>query len=335
MPKADDGRFPRRLSDRTWQLALPIPGSPLGVTLTYAFLSDDGPVLIDLGWHDEGTWDTLVHQLQVIGLTPEGVAAVLLTHFHPDHAGLASRFRASSNARIALAAPDQALIGGGAPDRKADILARMNDFARCAGAPPITDEETADFTIDGIVPGAAFPMTEDLVEGSPVAGLSVLRTPGHTPGHAVVDLPGEGLVLLGDHLLPRITPNISSYAFDGTDALDSYFRSLERVALLAGKRRAFPAHEGEIHDLAARIDAVRRHHERRLAELESILSEAGWSTAWELAGLLSWSSSWKDLKEQPMRRAAVGETVAHAAFLVSHGRAAVENRGGIRRWGSV
>ncbi len=48
-------------------------------------------------------------------------------------------------------------------------------------------------------------------ERLPIAGRDVraIWTPGHTPGHLCLHDAAAGVLLTGDHLLPRITPNIS------------------------------------------------------------------------------------------------------------------------------
>ena len=41
-------------------IRVPIPDNPLGHTLVYLLDTDRGPVLIDTGWDDPASWDTLV-----------------------------------------------------------------------------------------------------------------------------------------------------------------------------------------------------------------------------------------------------------------------------------
>ena len=50
----------------------------------------DEVMLVDTGY--PGDWGRVVASLDSIGRTPADVAAVVLTHAHPDHLGSAQRF---------------------------------------------------------------------------------------------------------------------------------------------------------------------------------------------------------------------------------------------------
>ena len=41
--------------------------------------------------------------------------------------------------------------------------------------------------------------------------VTAIWTPGHSPGHLCFYESGQRLMLSGDHVLPRITPNISAH----------------------------------------------------------------------------------------------------------------------------
>ncbi|TMA52614.1 MAG: MBL fold metallo-hydrolase, partial [Deltaproteobacteria bacterium] len=46
--------------------------------------------------------------------------------------------------------------------------------------------------------------------------LVVVWTPGHTPGHCCFYFPADKVLIVGDHLLPKITPHVGVY-FTGPD----------------------------------------------------------------------------------------------------------------------
>src|SRR5699024_7134444 len=68
----------------------------------YAVETSAGLVLIDAAYDDESCWTSLVESLHSIGHEVADVAAVLLTHNHPDHVGLAGRIREVSEARLVI-----------------------------------------------------------------------------------------------------------------------------------------------------------------------------------------------------------------------------------------
>ncbi len=53
----------------------------------YVVETDKAKLLIDIGWPD--TLPKLLHALKRIGMSLSGITHLLVTHYHPDHAGLA------------------------------------------------------------------------------------------------------------------------------------------------------------------------------------------------------------------------------------------------------
>jgi glyoxylase-like metal-dependent hydrolase (beta-lactamase superfamily II) len=135
-------------------------------------------------------------------------------------------------------------------------------------------------------------------------------------------------MLSGDHVLPRITPNIPFHPQAGADPLGDFLRSLERIAGYDASE-VLPAHEHRFVGLSARVGALVAHHEQRFAEVLSAI-EAGVDTAWGIAERMRWSRSW-DRIEGFMRRAAVGEAMAHLRALEQRG-VVRENMGEPSHW---
>src|SRR2546430_2650618 len=66
----------------------------------------------------------------------------------------------------------------------------------------------------------------------------------------------------GDHVPPRITPNISVQRGDPASPLQSYLASLALTRDLdADVDEVLPAHEWRFRGLAERVDAIIAHHE--------------------------------------------------------------------------
>ena len=65
-------------------------------------------------------------------------------------------------------------------------------------------------------------------------------------------------------------------------------------------------------------EVLTAHHEHRLGELLDAIRNNPGSTAWQLAGHLTWSRPW-DQYERRMRIFAVTETDAHLRLLASRG----------------
>ncbi|HEV7862661.1 MAG TPA: MBL fold metallo-hydrolase, partial [Acidimicrobiia bacterium] len=65
------------------------------------------------------------------------------------------------------------------------------------------------------------------------------------------------------------------------------------------------------------LDELREHHESRFVEVIEAVS-AGRDTPWQVAGCMKWSRAWESISGF-MRRAAVGEAMAHIRALERRG----------------
>ncbi|MEU5546072.1 MBL fold metallo-hydrolase [Streptomyces sioyaensis] len=323
-----------------WSIAVPIPDNPLGHTLVHLLETDRGPVLIDTGWDDPDSWDTLVAGVTACGFALTDLHGVLITHHHPDHHGLSAKVREASGAWLAMHAADTAVVRRtreATPDRWLDhLIAKL----AAAGAPDghLAPLRTARAGGGGRrMPGlrAALPDREidpgELLD-LPGRRLRAIWTPGHTPGHVCLHLeeehparrtPGFGRLFSGDHLLPGITPHIGLYedpaesAGEAADPLGDYLDSLERIGRLA-PAEVLPAHQHAFTDAGGRVRTLLAHHEERLAQLRTLLSEP--RTAWQLAMAMEWNRPWEQIP-YGSRTIAVSEAEAHLRRLVKLGHA--------------
>jgi glyoxylase-like metal-dependent hydrolase (beta-lactamase superfamily II) len=155
----------------------------------------------------------------------------------------------------------------------------------------------------------------------------VIWTPGHTPGHiCLLDSRGD-VMLTGDHVLPRITPNIALYRDSDSDPVRDYLASLRRVGE-HDEVEVLPAHEYRFRGLAARTAQIREHHDARGAELVAVVEQLGEATLWQIAERLTWSRPWPEIGM--MRLSALAETSAHVRYLAGLGQLAWPGHGTVR-----
>lgn len=307
------------IADGLWSLPVPLPMSPLRYTLAYGLLIPDGVVLVDTGLNIDECLEALVEGLRVASRTIEQVRGVLVTHIHGDHYGLAGRVRELSGCWIGLHADDAALIPGRYTEVDA-LLAAIESWLRQAGAPEADLAELRDSSM-GLrkLVSIAIPDREIAHEERidlPGWDLTAVHTPGHTPGHLCFREGRTNTVLTGDHVLPRVTPNVSRNPQSLDDPLGAFLTSLETLRAY-GEALALPAHEWRFAGLDARLDELAGHHADRLAEVRACVA-AGAETVWEVASSLHWSRTWESLHGF-MRRLALGETHAHLVRLERDG----------------
>ena len=99
-----------RVRPGLWSIPVPIPDNPLRYVLVYALELDSGVALVDAGWDTPEAWTALTDGLAIAGGSIGDVRAVVVTHIHPDHYGLAGRVREASGAWIGLHPADAALL---------------------------------------------------------------------------------------------------------------------------------------------------------------------------------------------------------------------------------
>jgi glyoxylase-like metal-dependent hydrolase (beta-lactamase superfamily II) len=131
------------------------------------------------------------------------------------------------------------------------------------------------------------------------------------------------VLLTGDHLLPRISPNIGVRRGVEGDPLKDYLASLATMSDFADVE-ALPAHEYRFRDVPGRAAELIAHHDDRSAELLAVVARLGTATAWAIAAELTWSRGWAALHGF-LRRMALAETIAHLYYL--RGRGALSDRG--------
>ena len=316
-----------------WSVPVPIPDSPLRYVLSYLIEHQSGVVMVDTGWDHPDSWQALSDGLDACGIPMSAITAVLITHVHPDHHGLSAAVREKSGAWI------------GMHEREAAWLTRMTGWSfehsgawaahqRWCGAPLMHIEELAEARrADGQARSLAHP-DQTIAHGelidAPGLRLRALWTPGHTPGHLCFHDETRDLMLTGDHVLPRITPNIASYDRESSP-LPDYLRSIDALrGIQPGE--VLPAHEYRFRDLDARLDVLAAHHAERLEEVGQVLAAtpAGLAT-WQVAERVTWSRGWDQLSGFP-RQAALGEVLAHLRHLQGRGAAECLDVQGVGRW---
>ncbi|HZO62179.1 MAG TPA: MBL fold metallo-hydrolase [Gaiellaceae bacterium] len=301
---------PVQVAEDVLRVTYPMPMSP-GHVHGYLLAAGDGYVLVDTGL---GLPDLAERWAELAPRIDRPVETIVITHFHPDHVGGAAAAAEATGASVHQGALDyeqcEKVWGG------EDWGPRIADWFHLHGAPP---EATAELLEAGSVyrPFVGFARDPGLLhEGDEIAGWHVVELPGHADGH--ICLLRDGVLVAGDHLLPRITPAVGLYPESRPDPLGDYLASLERVAGLAPSL-ALPGHGEPIADPAGRAREIVEHHRDRLDAAESALRD-GPCTGYELSFAL-----FPDDRGPSQRRFAVAETLSHVERLVFEGRAA---RGG-------
>lgn len=294
------------------------PGNPMRYTLSYVLLDGDECVVVDPGFDSDEGHSQLLAALARLDVGPAEISGIVATHFHTDHLGMAARLARGSGAWIALGRQERRHISAfqDAHEESALDCERMRTW----GVPEARVAEAA-MSAAGLrdMRRLADP-DRRLGDGDTLAAAGrswrIMETPGHTPGHICLwDDDGE-LVLSGDHVLPRISPNVSLEIRGDTDPLRHNIESLQRIAG-NDHYEVCPAHEYRFRGVGHRARVLEEHIAERSREVLEVLG-SGASTVHEVARQLTWSRGWDSLGALQFRLA-LSETAAHIRYLATSG----------------
>jgi glyoxylase-like metal-dependent hydrolase (beta-lactamase superfamily II) len=145
---------------------------------------------------------------------------------------------------------------------------------------------------------------------------------GHAPEHACLYCSDLDVLIAGDQVLPKISPNVSVWPQEpDADPLALYLASLDTIRReVPTSALVLPSHGLPFHGLHIRIDQLAGHHDARLAELEAACAEP--RTCAEIVPVL-----FRRKLDAHQLGFAIGETLAHLHYLVNQGRMRRAERG--------
>jgi glyoxylase-like metal-dependent hydrolase (beta-lactamase superfamily II) len=178
------------------------------------YIDGPTPILIDAGFFGDRSFASLAEALSTHGRNIADIGTVLLTHGHRDHSGMARRIREVSGARVLLHERDTQIM---APDSFSDYLRRVFVYYRDMGVAPEKIRETESLSsgeqdhywkevknddrqiVDGFI------RANDRFD-SGAGPITVVETPGHTPGSVSFLFEEDNILFSGDLISTACDP---------------------------------------------------------------------------------------------------------------------------------
>ena len=239
----------------------------------FLFRGEKGFTVVDTGsYSEEGkqTWEDLMST----GITIE---KVVLTHFHIDHLGLARWFQEKHQIPIYISSKGYREI-----QRRQDkeYTQFVVDMFKSHGCDEVSKLAATDYShIYNFVPDGVFEENQQIQLGNQM--YETLWTPGHSSDQFCFYQPEQQIMIVGDHILKRISPVVLIESSIDVNPLQDYFNSLEKVKGYS-VQLTLPGHGPLMKGLTNRIEEIFSGHSFRNDQTLEIL-KTGEKTAWQIS----------------------------------------------------
>lgn len=249
------------------------------------------------------------------------ITRVIVTHFHPDHMGLAAWLcetwgvelwttmgeYMTARATRAMNDPD---------DARARVAFYQRQGMAAADLAKIADRGSYYPKHVLPLPGAY----RRIVDGDAIRigrhDWRVIVATGHAPEHACLYSESLGLLISGDQVLPRITTNVSVWPTEPeADPLTRYLGSLDLFRPVAADTVVLPSHDRVFTGLHHRLDMLASHHDERLDRVMRRCAEKPCHAVDLIATLFPG----RELDAHQLTFA-IGEALSHLRYLETQGK---------------
>jgi glyoxylase-like metal-dependent hydrolase (beta-lactamase superfamily II) len=267
----------QKVAEGVYWLRMPLPFVLNHINL-WLLDSGDGWTIVDCGFATDearGYWE----QIFATCLNGKPVTRLIVTHFHPDHVGLAAWLSEKFGVTLEMTKSEylqahvvRNRIAGTEPDPLRVLMAKHGLDAERMRLIDLRDNiyERGVPTL----PNAFIRIMGGQTLRIGKHGWRVIIGNGHAPEHAALYCESLGVLISGDMLLPRISTNVSVWPMEPeADPVGEFLTSLADFYALDANTLVLPSHGLPFRGARIRVDALREHHQVRLERLVEACKE--------------------------------------------------------------
>lgn len=304
-----------------YQATFPLTGNPLKSINIFTIKSGDYALIIDTGFNNPENRANMEELFERLNLNPLKTK-LFLTHLHSDHVGLAKWLYDKGIGDIFISEKDGKMVENGI--NKEDFQWQniiKNAHFQGLGPENLKIEDHPGYKNR---PKEPFPHTK-IKPGWEISigdyNFVAIDEEGHTPGMLGLYEKEHKILFCGDHILGKITPNITYWGDEFGDSLGIYLKNLKKIKDLDIKH-LYSSHRFLVEDVNTRIDELLDHHDRRLKDVLEIINKLKKANTTEITQQMQRDIKAKDWSSFPASQKwfAVAEAAAHLKHLVIQGR---------------
>jgi glyoxylase-like metal-dependent hydrolase (beta-lactamase superfamily II) len=268
----------------------------------------DGWTIMDTGLHDLEAYNSWKPYFD-----SKEIKTIILSHYHPDHYGFAGGLQEITGAEVSMTKIDHETALEFAKDYRDNKL--QENYLNCGIPEKVVNDMTEnESSFNQLV--SPHPVVNSYIKAGDKLQLGryeyeVLDAPGHSDGLVCLFNKEESVLFSTDHILPKITPNISYHFYGDNNPLKSYIESLREYKKLEAEY-VIPSHGKPFTNANKRIDEILAHHDERLEKIIDSLRAP--STVFDICHLL-----FGEKLTSHELRFAIGETISHLEYLIHTG----------------
>jgi len=291
---------------------------------------EDDQVVIDTGIDDAAT---RAYWQQILETTGRWPSQLLVTHFHPDHMGLAGWFAGQGTQALTgtkVEVDIAAMLYAASGSQYAGLYESWYSSHGLPAASINTVRDNGNTYQSKVHEPPTASQWQYVDEGQvlTLAGRQyrVIIGRGHAPYMIMLFREDDHVLIAADQVLPSISPNVSVMPrLEDNNPLGSFLHSLTCLEGLPDDTLVLPSHGLPFRGLKQRLHDLKAHHDQRLEKVLQACRQK--VSAFELFEVL-----YRRQLDAQQTSFALGEALAHLHYLEQHGRLSRFEENGLIRF---